>query len=360
MTAAQKVIEILEAKNLPFTSVEVEGVIRRHSLRLEGSVGDLIEEVVAEGVKRSVGVLESFSDTFKVSLPIGQMEELFWRRGWVYVRGSTPLEVQTRRANGSLIDTLRPRPSIPHSELPKKIELYVRPGLVKLHLGHSLQAVRGRAFFRAYSGEELEHALEDVKRLSSFLPVMELEDLPQALERLKALDMWESCLEGPYVLARGAGVWLLRKGPVFGDPELDGMVLRGEKLTLSFPGDVEVTFRIDWYWEWEGVGLQDFRIRWGRETVYLGEDFGGEEWGGGRLLAGSLEKNPVAEAIRTRLEQKVYFYQAEEGEQDLALSGISPRMWAFLRVLAEREDPLAFLAEGKFGLHVSAELFGDL
>jgi hypothetical protein len=359
MSVAQKVIEILEAKKLPFTSVEVEGVIRRYDLRLEGSVEDLIEEVVAEGVKRSVKVLESFSDTFKVSLPIGQMEELFWRRGWVYVRGSTPLEVQTRGANGGLIDTLHPRPSAPHPELSKEIELYVRPGLVKLHLGHSLQAVRGRALFKGYSEEELEHALEDVKRLSSFLPVLELEDLPQALERLRALDAGESRLEGPYVLTRGAGVWLLRRGPIFGDPDLDGAVLRGERVALSFPGDVEATFRIDWYWEWEGVGLQDFRIRWRREVVYLGEDFGGEEWGGGRLLADSLEKNPVAEAIRARLEQEVYFYQEGE-ERDLALSGISPRMWAFLRVLAEREDPLAFLAEGKFGLHVTAVLFGDL
>jgi hypothetical protein len=140
----QKVIEILEAKNLPFTSIEVEGVIRRHDLRLEGSVEDLIEEVVAEGVKRSVGVLESFSDTFKVSLPIGQMEELFWRRGWVYVRGFAPLEAQTRRANGGSIDTLYPTLSTPHSELPKKIELYVR---------RAWSSYTSATAFRQYEGE---------------------------------------------------------------------------------------------------------------------------------------------------------------------------------------------------------------
>jgi hypothetical protein len=356
---AEKVIEALEAKNLSFTPKKVQRVVEHHGLRAGKSLENFTKEVVAEGIRRGLGVLKDFSDAFKASLPLDQIEELFWEGGWVYVRGLTPLEVHTRRANGSTIDVLRPTVSAPSFELPKEMELHVWPGLVKLRLGSRFQAVRKRAFLKAYGEEELRKISEDIERLVPFLPAMGLEDLPQALERLRALDMWESRIEDSYVLARGGGLWTLRKGPIFGDPELDGALLREEEIGLSFPGDVEIAFRIAWYLEWDGVGFQDFRIRWGREVVYLGADL--DEWEGevAGLLADPIEKNPVAEAIRARLEREVYFYELEE-KWSRALTDASPRMHALVRVLAQQEDPLAFLAEGKLSPYVTAELFGDL
>jgi hypothetical protein len=357
--ATQKVIEVLEARNLPFTPKRVERAIGRHGLRVEGRLENLVEEVVAEGVKQGIDTLKGFSDVFKVSLPLDRIEEVFWEGGWVCVQALTPLEVHTRRANGSTIDVLRPTASAPGLELPKEMELHVWPGLVRLRLGSRFQAVRGRAFLMAYGEEGLRKISEDVERLVPLLSAMGLEDLPQALGGLKTLDMWESRIEGPYVLARGAGLWALRRGPIFGDPELDGALLREDEIALSFPGDAEITFRIAWYPEWDGVGLQNLRIRWGREAVYLGPDL--DEWESevAGFLADPVEKNPVAEAIRARLEREVYFYELEE-KWSRALSDASPRMQALVRVLAEQEDPLAFLAEGKLSPYVTAELFGDL
>ncbi len=360
MSVAQKVVETLEAKNLLFTPEEVERVVKGYGLTVEGGVEKLAKEVLVEGVKRSVGVVEAFCDAFKVSLPLDQIEELFWREGSVYVRGPAPLEVHTRRGDGSLIDVLRPTISSPSLELPEKMELHVWPGRVRLRLGYPFQAVRGRAFFKGYNREELERTLEDVKRLAPFLSAMELEDLPQALEKLGTLGMWESRVEGPYVLVRKAWAWVLRRGPVFGDPELDGAVLREDRVALSFPGDVEVAFKVAWHREWDSVGLEDFRIRWGKEVVYFEEDSEEEEWRvRSRSWVGLTEKNPIAELIRSRLEQEVYFYEYEE-RWSQALSDASPRMRALVRVLAEQDDPLVFLAEGKLNPYVTAELFGDL
>jgi len=360
VSLAQKVTETLEAKNLPFTPEEVERAIRRHGFEVEGSLDDLIEEVVAGGVKRSVEVLRDFSDAFKVSLPLAQVEKLFWEGGWVCVRGVPPLEVRTGGADGSLMDALRSTTPAPSPELPKEMELHVWPGLVKLCLGDRFQAVRGRAFFKAYVEEELEKVLEDVKRLAPFLPAMGLEDLPQALERLRTLNRWEGRVEGPYVLARGAGSRTLRRGAILGDPELDAALLCEDEVVLSFPGDVEVAFRVTWYPGWNGVDLQSFRMRWGEEIVYLEEGFGEEEWRAEtKPLADPVEKNPVSGAIKARLEQEVYFYEIEE-RWSCALSQASPRMQALVAVLAEREDPLAFLAEGRLAPHVTAQFFVDL
>jgi len=127
-----------------------------------------------------------------------------------------------------------------------------------------------------------------------------------------------------------------------------------DQVNLSFPGDVEIVLRVKWNWKWEGVGFHDLQIRWGEEVAYFSEGIGE----GYEMLANPLDRNPVAEAIKNKLRQEIDFFETEEWS--FALSELSPRMQALVRVLAEQDDPLAFLAEGKLNPYVTAELFRDL
>jgi len=357
----QKIIEVLEARARSFSPEDIEGAIERHGLGVEGSLEDLTKEVIAEGARRSVGVLREFSDVFQVPLPLLEVEKALRGGGVVFMQTTsgvkTPgLEVEFRRLHGSTIGKVVKslHLPLPDLQLPRDMELHAWPGMSYLRLTHSLAAVRGRAFFMGHSEEEVDKTAEKVKTLAPFLPAMDLEGLTEAFDTLMELKKGEAKVEGPHILARGEDFWALRRGAILGDPEVDKALLAEREVSLSFPGDVEVLLRVKWNWNWEGVGFHDLRIRWGEEGAYFGE--GIDE--GDEMLANPLDRNPVAEALKNRLRREIDFFESEGWS--LFLSNLSPRMHALVRVLAEQEDPLAFLAEGKLDPHVTAEFFRDL
>jgi hypothetical protein len=103
----------------------------------------------------------------------------------------------------------------------------------------------------------------------------------------------------------------VRRGPIFGNPELDKAVLAGRDITLRF-GDEEMAFRT--IWTPSEVSLDYLRLRWGEREVHLKR----EEC----LWAHPLVKNPVAKAINLTVgcSEKV---------------SLPPRMRAFLEAFAE-------------------------
>jgi hypothetical protein len=359
---AQRIIEILEAKGRPFFPDEIEKAIDQHDLRVEGDPNHLVQEVLAEGTRRGVEVLKNFSDAFQVPLPLLEAEKVLQEGGVAFLerdgsRMKEPsLKVEFRKAEGSQLGRVIKTLHLPlHGpELPGDAELYVWPGLPYLRLGHSLRAVRGRAFFMGYSEKEIEKTAENIRTLAPFLPAMDLDGLVEAFGSLMELKKSEAKVEGPHILVRGVDFWALRRGPILGDPEVDTALLAEREVSLSFPGDVEIVLGVRWYWEWDGVGFHDLRIRWGEEVADFNE---GADDGDG-MLATPLDMNPVAEAVKNRLRREIYFFETEGWS--LVLGNLSPRMLALVRVLAEQEDPLAFLAEGKLAPYVTAELFRDL
>ncbi len=103
----------------------------------------------------------------------------------------------------------------------------------------------------------------------------------------------------------------MRKGPIFGNAELDKAVLAGRDITLRF-GDEEMAFRT--VWTSSKVFLDYLVLRWGKREVHLKR----EEC----LWAHTLVKNPVAKAINWTVRCS-------------GRTSLPPRMRAFLEAFAE-------------------------
>ena len=186
----------------------------------------------------------------------------------------------------------------------------------------------------------MERTIENLKALRLLFASLRLSDLEGAMEVLAGLKDSEARVEGDYVLARIVDTYALRKGGILGDPHLDGAVLLGEEVGLSFPGDLEITFRTGW--SMQSASLERVRIRLGEEDVWLR---------GQPSRIGPLHRDPLASELRAVLSQ---------GLEGLERKGAcSPKMLAFLKAFARHEDPFRALVEGRFSLHAAAELFRD-
>jgi len=207
---------------------------------------------------------------------------------------------------------------------------------------------------------------------------MGLDGTVEALYALSMLREEEAQVKGPYVLARTdgnwwyKGDWLMRRGPILGDPELDKAALLGRKVTLSFPGDVEVSFVAVWYLY--KVSLVDVQFRLGHKRLNLVDEESLEGFS-----AFSLYSDPIGRAIQRGLKkqferlderalvkeyrnlEELFLDEISQGNPSPTFSGgTPPGMLAFLRALAEREDPLRALAEGRLTPHARIDLSPDI
>jgi hypothetical protein len=222
---------------------------------------------------------------------------------WVKIRGKEKHEVEWLSFWGPGCERLR------------GVNLYARAGLVVLsfhtdsYVTGDLYITKERAFGVFRHSEALEEVLERVRGLSPFLERLGVADLERVFAVLKELEKGETWAEGPYVLLREEGRWIVRRGPIFGNPELDKAVLAGRDITLRF-GDEEVAFRT--VWTPSNMFLDYLRLRWGGREVHLKKP----------LWAHTLVKNPVAKAINLTVgcSEKV---------------SLPPRMKAFLEAFAE-------------------------
>jgi hypothetical protein len=366
--AIETVAQFLEDNAYPFTPEEIHRAIQRKRIHVKGDIEAFIREVQERGLAKTRGVLEALGDFLGIpssSLVLEEAEKWLRDGAELVVRGPRPhigvtdLEVAIKMYGGSADDTVRSErfPSTgPHHHLLSEVffSFSAKAGLETLLVFSSVYGVRGRVTLSASSPRHLEEHLEVVRGLRPLFSMMELSDLDGAIERLLELERGESRIEGPYVLVQGKShwggdVWALRRGPIFGDPEVDGALLLDKEVGISFPGDVEFSFRVKRVFE--VMGLQRLRIRWGDEEVNFRYPH--------LASAPYFAKNPVAEAIQSALMREIAKLEAE-GKSEQFEDLPSLRMLTFLKAFSKHEDPFGALAEGRLFAHVKAEFFMDL
>ncbi len=355
---AHDLAELLRREGLPLTPEEVRWAVETYDLKVDEDLDRLAQEVVREGAEWTTKALRGFWEALGNSPHPYEVEAI---------------EARLREGGGVILRCARPEDTSSQEVLVKvklddgtkfafhgvapfdSLALRARPGFVEVQglFGPDLSAellVTGNwASFKGRDRKALDEALETAKALRPLLSAMGHEGLEKALIALASLEERESRFEEPYILARGEDFWALRRDLVLGDPRLDGAFLLGEPVTLSFPGDVEFTFRGSL--SLGALDLSELRIRLGEEAIDLGTR---SEFGAYNLRG---LKNPLAEAIQRRL-----WWELEDLEnyRSGALVEASPKALAFLRAFAEHEDPFRALAEGRFRPHVIAHLFKEI
>jgi len=411
---AQEVIQVLEENLFPFTEENIRAVIDVYP----PGADDLVEEVLEEGVRRSMRALDAIWEALGSSPDdsVRKMAEEFLRREEgvellclprcllfpdgdeeeVEDEGAHPDEGEGEEtllggdragegARGVLKEELPDKKSPLEEEPTEEMVLEVRfvreldgpklesryallpasgpfrtlvakikPGLVEIGVGSNLYAANNRVFFEGRSLEDVEEAIKGVKALRPYFSHAGLADLGRALLALRGLEEGEARLEGSYLLARNER-WFLRRGLVLGDPKLDRDLISGKPVTLSFPGDVELLLRASL----ERDMLQPWKLR----LLEVGVWFKGESvrFGPHFPCADVLQDDPVFDVIQTRLEGELR--SLERGIRSplqASLNACSPRMLAFLKAFAKSEDLLRDLAEGRIQTRATAELFAEL
>jgi hypothetical protein len=187
------------------------------------------------------------------------------------------------------------------------------------------------------------------KVLEPFFSAVGLDGLPEALQALKGLGKEKSRTEGSYVLARGKDFWVMKKGPIFGDPELDGALLLERELSLAFPGGVEIAFKAYWFDIDMVVFLPYAHFRLGGESIYVEQTW---------TRRSVFRKDPVTSLLREAVMRE--FEILEVQGTNAVLEHLSPKTLAFLRAFAMSESPFRDLAEGRLQAYATAELFAEL
>jgi hypothetical protein len=362
LEAIEAVAQFLEDNVRPFTPKEIYKAIQRKGVHVEGDLKAFILEVQERGLAKTMEVIEALRDFLDIPPSRGVLDgvEKWLRDGALLeVRGPQPevgwsdLEVAIRMDYDGYTDTIRrERFSGPRHHLFSWVLFGAKAGLETLHVS-PVYGARGKVALEASSPDYLETVLERLRGLRPLLSAMELSDLEGAIERLSELEKGESRIEGPYLLVQGKNywggdVWALRRGPIFGDPELDGALLTKRKATLRFPGDVEFSFQV--WWNLDTMAFKCLRIRWGDEEVNFRYPHS--------AFAHPLAKNPVTEAIQSSLVAEIPKLESH-GRSDQFHDSLSFKMLALLKAFSKHEDPFGALAEGRLFAHAKAEFFID-
>jgi len=353
MEAKDKVIGLLEKNLLPFAPEEVRWVIEAYGLEVEDEEV-LAQEVVAEGLKRTVSALHAFLESVRrAPLPkeAAEVEETLRKGGtirvWCIPDGENPLgrsfvtvEVEDQRKSRKV--------SFPGFGVFGELYLRAFMGVVDIETSMGLEVnSSGWAFFKAYSEDTIEEALRTVISLRPVLSAMGIPNLEYALIDLRDMEEGGRRIEGSCTLIRDGRVWVLKRGSLVGDPDLDGALLRGELVTLSFPEDVEIAFKAKFFKD--QLSLVQGYFRFGEEVARFGPE--------DEFSSYLIDVTPVMHALQWGLSRK--FKRWEETGDGSFFEGLSSRTIVALKTFAELRDPFWLLTEGRFHSHVTTQLFLD-
>jgi hypothetical protein len=352
----QRVIELLKDNNRPLNSKEVQWALQRLNLKAGDGVEDLTQKVQETGRRRAVEIAKGLWEAFDLPMP-SEVESCLQRGGLVHVhwgaqsKGRVEAIVQVDDPQGPAKEMRFSLPNYPLSEEWSKLTVWTDGALYEHSwVPFGLRAKEGQAILLVRDQGGLKKILESVDALRPLFVAMELGDIGEAVEELAKLKDGKTAVFGDYVMAKNKNSSILRKGLVFGDPYLDGELLAGREVNLTFPGDVEIALKA--LWGIGGVEVEYVKVRLGGEEARL------EMW---RPIVGGvglpLEKDPITGPIQRKLRRELELLEAGKSP---ALDEASPMMLAFLRAFAEHENPIDALKGGRFHLYAKAELFLDL
>jgi hypothetical protein len=354
MKVKDRVIRLLEKNLLPFTPEEVRWVIETYGLAVEDEKA-LAQEVMAEGLERSIGTLHAFFESVrKAPLPKEAVEvEEHLRKGgtvrvWYTPEGGASLgrvvvRVETGDEGSRLAEF-----SFPGSGVFGELYLRAFTGVVDIETSTGLEAGSGGwAFFKGFSEEALEETMRTIISLRPVFSAMGLLDLEEGFANLMGIGEGERRMKGDCILIRDGQVRVLKRGSLVGDSELDRALLKGEPITLLFPEDVETSFKAKFFKDRVFLAQGHFRFR--EEVVH----FGSEDGFSGHLLSAT----PVMDALQSGLFWK--FKRWGEAGDGSFFEGLSSKVIASLKAFAELRDPFWFLTERKFFTYATAKVFVD-
>ncbi len=350
-----KLLDLLEEEPPP--DGPAPKVVREMALRFFPDVNSmrLAQEALEEAYRQTTGVIEALREDLRLSAPHSEWESLVQEiREALAVGGLVEVKCPSveagspkRRAAFWLCTRRTPEGKLweqrqfslsapPPSE---DFEVVAQAGRVEVWSGGRLVARRHRAFFHANGLEGVEKALQEVRKLPSLFSNLGLSDLEEALGTLSELEEGEVEAVGPYTLTREGNVRILRRGSLFGDPDVDALFLRGKPVTLAFPPDLHITLKLRGLFGWKGrVSLEDLTIRWMGEVAR----FDGEEvWRYG------TDKNLLQALVRETLKRWP--------KRSLP----SLRMRALVEELAQGEDFLEALRSEDFLRRVHLRALSD-
>jgi hypothetical protein len=337
----------------------------------KGDPAEPTQEVLEEGFRRTLAVLEKTQEALGIpSLP--EAEDCLRRGGGVHFSYYTP---KTSEAKAQIYVTLYDETGlVSHKDSyllsidppPRGFSFLLERGHTAIRtlpgegavfrgqvrkISGSFGVVANRPFFRGQSIEDCRDFAHFTKALRPILFAMGITDIEAALDSLLLLKEGDVQVKNGYILAKKKNFWFLNRGPILGDFDLDRRLVRGEPVTLSFPGGVEITFKVSLdkgFAETDEIYIPYTHIRWGDETVVVG--------GGSRFCVGAVDGFSLSRVIKSNLEVEIERF--EKGA-DSHLADRSPEMLAFLKAFVRHEDPFCALAEGTFAFHVKAEFFLD-
>ncbi len=347
MEEVQKIAQFLEEEVRPFTLEGVERALQKCNLDVDAQ--SLAKEVVEEGVRRTLESLGGLWKMLGVS-PVWEVEAALRQEGSLQA-------VCLNWRDGTWVSmTINQRHDLsfsypfPEYQGPKGFVLHAWAGKVELNTYSGIYATRGRVFFSACEVEGVREALADAKALRPLLESMRIAGLDKAIEELASLGDGEARTTGEYLLARSGDIFALRRGGVLGDVALDGALLTQRDVALTFPWDVELSFKVEWL---RGrASIHYLWIRWGEDEV----SFVGAHQVPGNILS----RDPLALVLRERVRCELKPIEVGKALVPERYDWCSPKMLAFLRAFAEHKDPFHALAEGKLRPYVIAELFSEI
>jgi hypothetical protein len=345
--------DFLEENHNDFYPGVIKTVIQEYGIQVEENLELFVSGVVLEGTLRTVRATHKLFEALGIP-PQAEVEKLLW--GGVNLKAHYPGGEKTGFTGELTVgafesgDRVLRFPFFVPPELRGEaftLRAHYGFGLVRLDTKSGLVVSNRNAILRTSNPENVETALNTAKALRPFFSAIGLEDLESALQALASLREGEARMEGPYVVARMGGVFALRKGLMLGDPYLDGVLLTKGQVTMAFPGDVEISLEAFY-------NDTPLTMRFPRVHIRLGEEE--VSFVAGFFEASIFKKDPVAKAIQRGLAG----YMIRKERMAPPYDDPSPRMLAFLNVLAQHEEPFKALAEGRFFPHVTAELFSQI
>ncbi len=346
---AHRVIQFLKENRSPFTPSLIWEAVEQ--LGIEGTP-ELVQNVLAEGAGEATRAIERFLDALDILRPGLSRVEAYLRNGYEAEvspslrKGKWGVDLSVKDPHKERVESWRY--TSPAASSLGGLELHARAGLVTLGDNYSLEIVGDGVFFKTEKGEHLAYIAKALSKVKPFLSALGHEGLPEALEALGDLEEGESRLEGRYILAHGEGFWALRDWPIMGDPRLDGAILLERDVSLDFPGDVGVSFRVLWHERSKISALSYVRFRLGEESLHVRSPRNWTDVSGKDVIT-SLVRGAIEEEFKDA-ERRGWRYPEPP----------SARMLAFLRAFVEHEAPFQALANGGFFPYVTAELFRDL